>query len=224
MNMIRNLFSMFDPSTYYLGAGWTVILLPIALVITKEKKINSKKEKLVIILTEKIGKEIETLNETDEKKSTSFILKTIFFMLITINLIAILPINFTPTAHVSISIVIRLTIWIRTILNALINSTKSIIIHLTPIGTPTALINFMVIIELVRNMIRPITLAVRLTANIVAGHLLITLLSRFSILSKIKILTRSLPIIILVILEIAVAVIQAYVITILICLYYKETF
>ncbi|WP_414887680.1 F0F1 ATP synthase subunit A, partial [Sphingomonas sp. Leaf339] len=48
--------------------------------------------------------------------------------------------------------------------------------HLVPQGTPPVLIPFIVCIETIRNIIRPLTLAVRLSANIIAGHLLLTLL------------------------------------------------
>jgi len=48
--------------------------------------------------------------------------------------------------------------------------------HLVPMGTPSVLIPLIVIIEITRNLIRPIALAVRLTANLIAGHLLIALL------------------------------------------------
>ena len=47
--------------------------------------------------------------------------------------------------------------------------------HLVPRGTPIVLVPFMVFIELVRRVIRPLTLAVRLAANMVAGHLLLVL-------------------------------------------------
>lgn len=222
--MIRNLFSIFDPSTYYIGMGWLILIVP-TIILTRAIKIKkSKKNTLIRVTTNKIKKETITLTDTDEKKLTSDVLKGIFFTVMVINLIAILPMNFTPTAHISITVFLRITIWIATIVNAIANSMKSTIIHLTPIGTPTPLINFIVIIETIRNIIRPITLAVRLTANIVAGHLLMRLLSRFSITSKIMSATRWAPMITLIALEIAVAMIQAYVITILICLYYKETF
>jgi F-type H+-transporting ATPase subunit a len=95
--------------------------------------------------------------------------------------------------------------------------------HLVPQGTPAALIPFIVCIETVRNIIRPGTLAVRLTANIIAGHLLLTLLgnngptirqSLIGILITAQIL--------LLILESAVAIIQSYVFAVLRTLYSRE--
>jgi F-type H+-transporting ATPase subunit a len=82
---------------------------------------------------------------------------------------------------------------------------------------------FIVCIETIRNIIRPGTLAVRLTANIIAGHLLITLLgnTRSSIttpLVSILIITQCL----LLLLESAVAIIQSYVFTVLSTLYSRE--
>lgn len=94
---------------------------------------------------------------------------------------------------------------------------------MVPLGTPNILIPLIVLIELVRNIIRPLTLSVRLAANIVAGHLLLTLISRainpFS--SRIWILIL-LALGILIILENAVALIQAYVFSILPSLYVRE--
>jgi len=97
------------------------------------------------------------------------------------------------------------------------------LIHTIPIGTPLALINFIFIIEIVRNIIRPITLSVRLTANIVAGHLLMLLLSNFSLSSFNNIIISSIPMLILSLLEMAVSLIQAYVFVTLISLYINET-
>ncbi|RWS06633.1 ATP synthase F0 subunit 6-like protein, partial [Leptotrombidium deliense] len=76
-----------------------------------------------------------------------------------------------------------------------------------------------VLIELTRNIIRPITLSVRLTANIVAGHLLISLLEQFLGGSSSSIILSR----ILLILETGVAIIQGYVFSVLASLYYQET-
>lgn len=83
--------------------------------------------------------------------------------------------------------------------------------------------SFIVIIEMVRNLIRPITLCVRLTANLVAGHLLISLLGNALLNTQVILGIALLPIpITLSILESAVAGIQAYVFITLITLYTTE--
>jgi F-type H+-transporting ATPase subunit a len=95
--------------------------------------------------------------------------------------------------------------------------------HLTPQGTPFILILFIVLIETIRLIIRPITLAIRLTANIIAGHLLISLMGSSGQSLRIIALSIMLRIqILLIILEIAVAFIQSYVFTILRTLYRSE--
>jgi len=95
--------------------------------------------------------------------------------------------------------------------------------HILPQGTPIALINFMVLIETVRNLIRPITLCVRLTANLTAGHLLITLLGNAVLaMDAMRGICRILAPLVLTVLETAVSFIQAYVLTTLVTLYSTE--
>jgi F-type H+-transporting ATPase subunit a len=95
--------------------------------------------------------------------------------------------------------------------------------HLLPQGTPLALINFMVLIELTRRIIRPVTLCVRLTANIIAGHLLISLLGNALLGIRRTVAVIRIPVpLILTTLESAVAGIQAYVFITLISLYTAE--
>merc|ERR1712242_687249 len=94
---------------------------------------------------------------------------------------------------------------------------NSLLAHLVPLGTPSFLIPIIVIIETVRNIIRPITLSIRLAANIVAGHLLLTLLGSQG--ANVSIIIIIISLILLLILEVAVACIQSYVFTILSSLY-----
>jgi len=82
----------------------------------------------------------------------------------------------------------------------------------------------MVVIETIRNMIRPGTLAVRLSANIIAGHLLLTLLGNQTALSERFVLLSLISTqIALLVLEAAVAIIQAYVFMVLTSLYLSES-
>lgn len=95
--------------------------------------------------------------------------------------------------------------------------------HLTPLGTPYALQPLIVLIELVRNIIRPLTLSIRLAANIVAGHLLLTLIgSQAFNTNYITLRVLIFGILLILILERGVAIIQAYVFSILRCLYLGE--
>ena len=94
---------------------------------------------------------------------------------------------------------------------------------MVPNSTPTVLIPFIVVIETIRNVIRPITLSVRLIANIVAGHLLITLLgNQTAVASNILLARLIITQIMLLTLERAVALIQAYVFAVLSTLYSTE--
>jgi len=119
---------------------------------------------------------------------------------------------------------ISIPLWVAIVSFGFINYTRTILAHLVPQGTPVALISFIVLIEAISNLIRPGTLAIRLTANIIAGHLLIALLGNQFVEAK---MSAILPIyvtqIALTRLELAVAVIQSYVFAVLIALYLRES-
>lgn len=186
-------------------------------------KFNNKFKinKIMIIVLTFLSKELKALISSSYKKFSLNLIVTLFFYCLFMNLLALSPFSFTPTAHLSISFTTALTIWLSFILFGWSKNFSSIIAHMVPSGTPPQLINFMVIIELVRNIIRPITLSVRLSANIVAGHLLIRLLGNFCLSSPL-ILSRFPLILILSTLELGVSLIQAYVLITLITLYSTE--
>lgn len=90
-----------------------------------------------------------------------------------------------------------------------------------PVGTPLVLVSFMVLVELMSNFIRPIALTFRLTANIIAGHLLMSIVGRFLVgrpFLAVGAVLQSL----LVFIEIGVSIIQAYVFCVLLLLYTSE--
>merc|ERR1712029_512394 len=96
--------------------------------------------------------------------------------------------------------------------------------HLVPKGTPVHLVPFMVLIELIRGIMRPFTLGIRLAANIIAGHLLLVLISRpIYALNRSIIIAVLRGLFLLRVLEIAVSLIQSYVFMRLGSLYARET-
>jgi len=148
---------------------------------------------------------------------------SLFLIIILNNVAGLSPYTFTSSRHLSFSIRLALVRWIRYILYRFFIDFNKWLAHLVPVGTPYILIPFIVLIELIRNLIRPLTLSVRLAANLVAGHLLITLV-RFPIPSlKWELVRLTITgLILLLILETAVAFIQAYVFSILRTLYLRE--
>jgi len=146
-----------------------------------------------------------------------------FFFLFFSNLMGLFPYVFTRTSHITITLSMALPIWLGRIVWSVIYQYNNIFSHLVPSGTPAGLIPLIVIIETVRRVIRPGTLSIRLAANIVAGHLLLTLLgSQGASLSSLTLVGLLLGLTLLIILELAVACIQSYVFTILRSLYLNE--
>lgn len=136
----------------------------------------------------------------------------------------------TPFIHTNNTTInkpsIAIPLWAGAVITGFRNKTKASLAHFLPQGTPTPLIPILVIIETISLFIQPIALAVRLTANITAGHLLIHLiggatLALISISTTTALITFTI-LILLTILEFAVAIIQAYVFTLLVSLYLHD--
>merc|ERR1711997_1014476 len=185
--------------------------------------INSQISKSFLNIVLFLKKELDSVFGELRTPGTIFIFISVFFFIIFSNFIGLIPYIFTRTSHLSITLVLALPVWLGTMIFSIIFQYNSLLAHLVPLGTPSFLIPIIVIIETVRNIIRPITLSIRLAANIVAGHLLLTLLgSQGPNVSILIIIILIISLILLLILEVAVACIQSYVFTILSSLYLNE--
>nr|AAQ05044.1 ATPase subunit 6 [Melospiza lincolnii]WDE78452.1 ATP synthase subunit 6 [Melospiza lincolnii]WDE78453.1 ATP synthase subunit 6 [Melospiza lincolnii]WDE78454.1 ATP synthase subunit 6 [Melospiza lincolnii]WDE78455.1 ATP synthase subunit 6 [Melospiza lincolnii] len=156
----------------------------------------------------------------------ALILTSLMIFLLLINLLGLLPYTFTPTTQLSMNLALAFPLWLATLLTGLRNQPSASLAHLLPEGTPTLLIPALILIETTSLLIRPLALGVRLTANLTAGHLLIQLISTatttlFSTMPMVSLLTF-LVLFLLTILELAVAMIQAYVFVLLLSLYLQE--
>nr|BAV57044.1 ATPase subunits 6 [Monacoa griseus] len=154
------------------------------------------------------------------------IFASLMLFLITLNMLGLLPYTFTPTTQLSLNLGFAVPLWLATVLIGLRNQPTAALGHLLPEGTPALLIPGLIIIETVSLLIRPLALGVRLTANLTAGHLLIQLIATAAfvllpIMPAVAILTASI-LFLLTLLEIAVAMIQAYVFVLLLSLYLQE--
>lgn len=220
--LINNLFSIFDPRISIFSISMYLSILTLRILIIKKKWLNNIKIEIINIVLKIFIKEINLLNKNFMKIKYLFLM-SLFFIIFSYNICSLFPFIFSVTSHLSINIPLSYIIWITVTSINLFLYFKKFFIHLVPVGTPIILINIIVIIELLRNIIRPLALTFRLTANMIAGHLLLSLIGTIIISIKINIIIiRSIMQIILITIEIGVSLIQAYVFSILILLYISE--
>jgi len=149
--------------------------------------------------------------------------QSMFIFILITNFLGLFPYVFTRSRHLRFTLRLSLPLWLGSVLYRILVQFNSNMAHLVPTGTPGVLIPVIVLIERVRTVIRPGTLAIRLAANMVAGHLLLTLLGgQGSDLGGLALISLIVGLVGLLTLECGVACIQAYVFTILRSLYLAE--
>nr|ARH55173.1 ATP synthase F0 subunit 6 [Sericus brunneus] len=222
--MMTNLFSTFDPSTSTsLSLNWSSALLGLLFLPSMFWLIPSRINLLWIKVTSTLHKEFKILLKINKMKGSTLIFISLFSLILFNNFLSLFPYIFSSTSHLTLTLSLALPLWTSFMIYGWINNTIHMFAHLVPQGTPPVLMPFMVCIETISNIIRPGTLAIRLTANMIAGHLLLTLLGNTGTkLSMVMINLLILTQLLLLILESAVAIIQSYVFSILSTLYSSE--
>nr|YP_009743983.1 ATP synthase F0 subunit 6 [Adhemarius dariensis]QIE12757.1 ATP synthase F0 subunit 6 [Adhemarius dariensis] len=223
--MMTNLFSIFDPTTnlFNLSFNWVSTLLGLMFLPYKFWFSPNRHFFLYNFIMNKLHNEFKNLLKNNYFNGSTLIFISLFSFVLFNNFLGLFPYIFTSTSHLTLTLSISLPLWLSFMLYGWINNYQHMFIHMIPQGTPSILMPFMVLIETISNIIRPGTLAIRLSANMIAGHLLMTLLSSTgSNLSNLIIMVLIMIQIMLLTLESAVAIIQSYVITILSTLYSSE--
>nr|YP_010145961.1 ATP synthase F0 subunit 6 [Gryllus veletis]QQO79804.1 ATP synthase F0 subunit 6 [Gryllus veletis] len=225
--MMTNLFSSFDPTSniFNIPMNWLSTLLGLMIIPSYYWLIPNRSLVMWNLLINKLYSEFKTLLIGKMNMGSSFMFISLFSMILFNNFLGLFPYIFTSSSHLTFTLSLALPFWLTFMVYGWINNTQHMFAHLVPQGTPPILMPFMVCIETISNVIRPLTLAVRLAANMIAGHLLLTLLGNTgpmimnsTILIQILILSQ----ILLLILELAVSVIQSYVFAVLTTLYSSE--
>lgn len=156
------------------------------------------------------------------KKFTPLIF-TLFMFIMTCNLLGMIPYGFTVTSHISITFALAMLIFLTvTIVGFWLHGLHFLSLFL-PKGTPWWLAPLMIIIELFAYLARPVSLSLRLAANMVAGHVLIKVIAGFAVSMAVYLKIIPIPFIsILIGFEIFVAILQAYIFSILSCVYLND--
>nr|WRK84354.1 ATP synthase F0 subunit 6 [Parasesarma affine] len=221
---MTNLFSIFEPSSsiFNLSMNWMSTFLGLMFLPYLYWASPSRWSLLWSKIIQTLHKEFKALLQPSHTGSTMLFV-ALFSFIVFNNFLGLLPYVFTSSSHMAMTLSLSLPLWVTLMIFGWIQHTKHMFAHLVPQGTPFALMPFMVLIETISNVIRPGTLAIRLAANMIAGHLLLTLLGGVGpslSLSLLSILITAQ--ILLLILESAVAIIQSYVFAVLSTLYTGE--
>nr|YP_009654814.1 ATP synthase F0 subunit 6 [Megymenum gracilicorne]QCI09382.1 ATP synthase F0 subunit 6 [Megymenum gracilicorne] len=221
--MMTNLFSTFDPATNMnLSMNWTSVLISFIIMPTTYWVSLNRIIMLLSKIINSLNNEFKLLMGVNNKGMTIMGISLFMFILFN-NMMGLLPYIFTSSSHLAFTMTLALPLWLSIMMFGWFNHTNHMLAHLVPTGTPNILMPFMVLIETTSNLIRPGSLAVRLTANMIAGHLLMSLLGNNTMSASSMTLTLIYLVqIMLMMFEMAVALIQAYVFSILSTLYASE--
>nr|QZZ18327.1 ATP synthase F0 subunit 6 [Kaukania anser] len=216
--MMSNLFSTFDPSTGVFSSNWISTLIFIVVIPHKFWYMNNKIMMMFHLIIKNVQNEMIMLMEY---KGLTLITLSLFLFILINNLMGLLPYVFTSPSHLIFSLSLSLPLWMCLMIYGWLNKYNSMFSHLVPNGTPFVLMPFMVMIETISNIIRPGSLSVRLTANMIAGHLLMSLLGNNTLTLTLMLMTMFIYTGFM-LFEFAVAIIQSYVFMTLTTLYSSE--
>jgi F-type H+-transporting ATPase subunit a len=150
------------------------------------------------------------------------IIFTVFAFVLSGNLLGMIPYSFTFTSHIIVTFAMAIVIFIAVTVLGFVKHGMHFFTFFVPPGTPLVMYPLMIPIEILSYLSRPISLAVRLFANMMAGHILLKVIAGFvAAMGVFGILPLAL-VVALTGLELIIAFLQAYVFTILTCLYIND--
>lgn len=203
----------------------TSVILTCALLAYSIKDVSmipSKSQRFVELLYLMVA---DVLKNNAGKKSENFIplIFSIFLFILICNLFGMLPYSFTATSHISVTFALAMLLFILITFLGFIKHGWHFLSLFLPKGVPVWLAPLMIVIELFTYMARPISLSLRLAANMIAGHILLKVLAGFVLLLPMVFKITPIPVImVLTVFEIFICILQAYIFTILACVYLND--
>ncbi len=218
--MVASLFSSLDPvnqvhiTTVVLATGLTLFILSNPAGSVKDFLSKAARMGSTFMLKEQAATRLRPVYYR-------LFLARAFVSIVFVNLLGLVPFGFSASRHPNYTVAIAAPLWLSSLLWASTANPKNLISHLVPLGCPVALSPFIVLVERVSILIRPVTLSVRLASNMVAGHLILIIIREACTLLRFC-SGVGVALILLQGLELAVAVIQGYVLVSLCGLYLSE--
>ena len=200
-----------------------ILILSLLFFGTKKKSLIPSKIQLITEMSYTlVAKMINDIAGSDAKSFFPFIF-TLFMFVLFCNMVGMLPYSFTVTSHIIVTFVLAAIIFVGVTIIGFIKHGFKYLELFVPKGVPVVLLPLIIVIEIISYLSRPVSLSVRLFANMLAGHTMLKVFGGFVI--SLGLLGGWLPLgfsVALTALEMLVAFLQAYVFAILTCIYLND--
>ena len=212
----------FTNASLFMAISSILILFFLFLGTKKKSLIPSKIQLVTEISYSFVAKMISDTAGSNAKAFFPFIF-TLFMFVLFCNMVGMLPYSFTVTSHIIVTFILAAVVFIGVTIIVFIKHGFKYLGLFVPKGVPVILLPLIVIIEIISYLSSPVSLSVRLFANMMAGHTMLKVFGGFVI--SLGLLGGWLPLgfsVALTGLEILVAFLQAYVFAILTCIYLND--
>ncbi len=212
----------FTNSSLFMGISSMLILLLLFFGTKKKSLIPSKTQLINELSYSFVAKMINDTVGPGAKSFFPFIF-TLFMFVLFCNMVGMLPYSFTVTSHIIVTFVLAIVVFVGVTIVGFAKHGLKYLELFVPKGVPVILLPLIIIIEIISYLSRPVSLSVRLFANMMAGHTMLKVFGGFVI--SLGFLGGWLPLsfsVALTGLEILVAFLQAYVFAILTCIYLND--
>ena len=191
--------------------------------VRKQALVPSRMQSLVELSYEFVSNMVRQNVGQEGKKYFPFIF-TIFMFVLFLNMLGMMPYSFTVTSHIVVTFALAFLIFLLVTAVGFVKHGVGFFGYFAPKGVPVFMLPLLVVIEVISYFTRPISLSVRLFANMMAGHTMLKVFSGFVL--SLGFVGGWLPLGVMVAftgLEILIAFLQAYVFTILTCIYLNDS-
>ncbi|BBU58835.1 MULTISPECIES: F0F1 ATP synthase subunit A [Mameliella] len=206
--------------TLWLFLAIVAVVLMMVLGTSKRAIVPSRSQSVAELAYGFVYKMVEDVTGKDGLKYFPYIM-TLFMFIVFANFLGLIPMSFTTTSHFAVTVVLALSVFLTVTVLGFVKNGAGFLSLFWVSSAPLALRPVLALIELISYFVRPVSHSIRLAGNVMAGHAVIKVFAGFAAIAAIS------PISVLAItamygLEILVAFIQAYVFTILTCVYLKD--
>lgn len=199
-----------------------IVALFFGVILIREKKlIPSLKQSALELFLLTIRNIVDSSLENAGKKYVPFVF-SIFLFILLLNLFGLIPGSFAQTSHISITFALAIAVFFICVLITFTKKGFGFFKIFLPSGTPWWLMPLLFVLELFSYLVRPISLSVRLAANMIAGHVMLDVIAFFVIMMGIFGVLPFAFLSILMVFELFVAFLQAYIFSVFACVYINE--